>query len=194
MAELEQLIDAIVSPYKPQQDQYAHGHYPEDYDLKDQERVQKAVWALSQDDRNDLWGRLVEHFEDKRFAAGNRQGPKRSRGHPVRTLEPFVSTLHTIRSHALISFILSRLRRVALGEATIDGQETILLFRPTPSTPSTTGFQAISAIGAEHARTSRYTKYRLKCATGPPQSLMPNRVQRSPSEIILPPSRARLSG
>src|SRR5689334_81707 len=40
-ADLERLIDALASSYKPQQEQYSHDDYPKDYDLKDQERVQK---------------------------------------------------------------------------------------------------------------------------------------------------------
>jgi hypothetical protein len=65
--ELERLIDDLAFRNPPNADAQG-GEYPKGYDLKEHERVKQAVWNLSQDDSNDLWGRLVEHAEDKRFS------------------------------------------------------------------------------------------------------------------------------
>ena len=69
--ELERLIDAIASRSIPAglpDNGYPPDKYPKDYDLKEQKRVREAVWALSQDASNDLWSRLVSHFDDKRLS------------------------------------------------------------------------------------------------------------------------------
>jgi len=70
--EVERLIDAIASrneaPQLVGEKRFAYPIFPEKFDWDDQKRVQKAAWALAQDDSNDLWGCLVEHFHDKRYS------------------------------------------------------------------------------------------------------------------------------
>ena len=39
------------------------------YDWSDQDRVRNAAWMLARNDGDDLWPRLVEHSDDRRYAA-----------------------------------------------------------------------------------------------------------------------------
>jgi hypothetical protein len=66
--EMEGMIDALASRNKPPRVADDVLDFPADYDFKDQDRVRAAVWALSQDESNDLWERLVGHFSDKRYS------------------------------------------------------------------------------------------------------------------------------
>jgi hypothetical protein len=70
--ELDRLIDAVVShneqPKTAEIWDRTYMLFGKDFDWKDQKRVQKAVWVLSQDESNDLWARLVEHRDDTRYA------------------------------------------------------------------------------------------------------------------------------
>jgi hypothetical protein len=66
--ELDRLIDAVASRNKPPKMVLDVPDFPEDYDFKDQDRVRAAIWALSQDDSNDLWERLAAHFRDQRYS------------------------------------------------------------------------------------------------------------------------------
>lgn len=38
------------------------------YDWADHKRVQAAIWDLSQDESDELWKRLTEHFDDKQYS------------------------------------------------------------------------------------------------------------------------------
>jgi hypothetical protein len=71
--EMERLIDAVASrneaPKLVGKRGLAYPAFPDKFDWKDQKRVRAAVWALAQDDSNDLFGHLVEHFHDKRYSA-----------------------------------------------------------------------------------------------------------------------------
>ena len=70
--EMDRLIDAIASrneaPKLVGEERFAYPSFPEKFDWDDEKRVQKAAWALAQDDSNDLWGCLVKHFHDKRYS------------------------------------------------------------------------------------------------------------------------------
>jgi hypothetical protein len=66
--ELDRLIDAVASRNRPPKLVQDVPDFPEGYDFKDQERVRAAIWALSQDDSNDLWERLAAHFGDQRYS------------------------------------------------------------------------------------------------------------------------------
>ena len=71
--EMDRLIDAIASRNKApklvgKEERFAYPIFPEKFEWDDQKRVQKAAWALAQDDSNDLWGCLVQHFHDKRYS------------------------------------------------------------------------------------------------------------------------------
>ena len=71
--EMERMIDAVASrneePKLVGEQRFAYPAFADKFDWKDQKRVQAATWALAQDDSNDLFGRLVEHFQDKRYSA-----------------------------------------------------------------------------------------------------------------------------
>jgi hypothetical protein len=71
--EMERLIDAVASrndaPRLVGKEGSAFPVFAEKFDWNDQKRVQAAAWALAQDDSNGLWGCLVEHLRDKRYAA-----------------------------------------------------------------------------------------------------------------------------
>ena len=61
--------DGVVYPtFSDKAVTLAYPAFSDKFDWKDQKRVQAAVVALTQDDSNDLWGCLVEHFDDKRYA------------------------------------------------------------------------------------------------------------------------------
>ena len=70
--EMDRLIDAVASRNKAPklvgEESFAYPIFPEKFDWDDQKRVRRAAWALAQDDSNDLWGCLVEHFHDKRYS------------------------------------------------------------------------------------------------------------------------------
>ncbi len=72
--EMERLIDAVASRNEApklvgKERSFAYPVFPDKFDWKDQKRVRAAAWALAQDDSNDLFGRLVEHLNDKRYSA-----------------------------------------------------------------------------------------------------------------------------
>jgi hypothetical protein len=68
----DRLIDAVASRNKEPKIIETGGSpialFDDKFDWADQERVQRAVAALSQDESNDLWPRLVEHIDDERYS------------------------------------------------------------------------------------------------------------------------------
>jgi hypothetical protein len=69
--EIERLIDGLASHNEAPKLVGDTPIFSENFDWGDRKRVQAVAWALSQDDSNDLWGHLVEHFHDTRYSATN---------------------------------------------------------------------------------------------------------------------------
>ena len=71
---MERLIHAVASRNEApklvgKERSFPTHSLPGQFYWKDQKRVRAAAWALAQDDSNDLFGRLVEHLNDKRYSA-----------------------------------------------------------------------------------------------------------------------------
>ncbi len=48
--------------------------YPKDYDWKEEERVRKAVWNLSEDMSDEVWEALVQKANDRRYCIASSSG------------------------------------------------------------------------------------------------------------------------